>query len=259
MKNSIMKNKKLLPYIKVLIIIFSIFAFLLIWDLSAKIIDEDIIIPSVRETAVALYKIVISGNFLSLIFTTFIRFIKGLFLGISCGVLLAILCHRFDVLTIVVSPIISILKATPIACVIVVLWISLEVFQITIFAALIMVLPIVWQNVYDGLGSIDENMIEVASVFKLGKWQKLKALYIPSVLSYLVPAIVTSIGLAWKAEIAAEIMTYNNIGYLIRDHRTYLEADSIFAWTILIVAFSIVFEQGAKYLLGRLGNALKAE
>ena len=258
MMNSIMKNNRILPYIKIVFFILSLVVFLLIWDLSAKNINESIILPSVREMAVALYKIVVSGDFFKLIFTALKSFLTGLVLGISSGVMLAVLCYKLELLTVIISPAISILKATPIACVIVLLWVSLTVSQITVYATLIMVLPVVWQNVYNGLGSLDKNMIEVASVFKLGKWQKFKVLYVPTVLSYLIPAVITSIGLAWKAEIAAEIMTYNNIGYLIREHRTYQEADSIFAWTILIVAFSILFEKSAKYLLGRLENGLKA-
>ena len=123
-----------------------------------------------------------------------------------------------------------------------------------------MVMPVVWQNVYDGLGATDKNMLEVASVFRLSKIQKIKVLYIPSVLSYIIPAVITSVGLAWKAEIAAEIMTYSNIGELILDFKTVsFDTASIFAWTIIIVTFSILFEKSAKYLLGRLGNVLKAE
>ena len=258
MINSIMKNKSTLPYIKVLVFVLALLFFLFIWDLAAKMIDEIIILPSVRKTVDALCKIVTSGNFFSLIFTALKSFIKGLLLGIISGVILAIVCHKSEVITVIVSPVISILKATPIACVIVLLWVSLTVEHITVYATLIMVLPIVWQNIYDGLDSIDQNMLEVASVFKLGKWQRFKVIYVPTVLAYLVPAVITSVGLAWKAEIAAEIMTYSNIGYLIREHRTYQEAESIFAWTILIITFSILFEQSVKYLLGRLENALKA-
>ena len=259
MKNSIMKNKLTLPYIKHLIIAITVLTVLLIWDVSAKIIDENIIIPSVRETADSLYKIIVSADFVKLIFTAFFRLLIGLLLGIISGVFLAIICHKFDILATIISPFISILKATPVACIIVILWISFTISQVTILVSIMMVLPIVWQNVYDGLDSIDENLIEVASVFKLSTWQKLIVLYIPSTLSYLMPAVITSIGLAWKAEIATEIMTYNNIGYMIRDYKTFLDAASIFAWTIIIVALSILFEKGAKYLLGRLGNALKAE
>ena len=150
------------------------------------------------------------------------------------------------------------MKATPVACIIVLLWIRLNYTEIAIFVVVLMVLPIVWQNVFDGYKSIDPSLVEVTRIFELTPLQKLKALILPSMLSYLLPAIITSVGLAWKAEIAAEIMTNSNIGKLIYDFKTVsYDTASIFAWTVIIVLFSIVFEKTAKYFLGRLSNELK--
>jgi NitT/TauT family transport system permease protein len=216
--------------------------------------------PSVGETAVALYGIIVSGSFLTFILTAFSRVISGLILGIIIGVLVAAICYKFDLVKTIVSPIISIMKATPVACIIVLLWIRFNYTEIAVLVVLLMVTPIVWQNVYDGLKSTDPSMIEVAYVFELSTWEKIKVLFFPSTLTYLLPAVITSVGMAWKAEIAAEIMTYSNIGELIRDFKTVtFDTASIFAWTIIIVGFSILFEIGTKYLLRRLGNALKAE
>ena len=255
-----MKNKRILPYIKPLIAVFAAITFLLIWDLSAKITNDNFLLPNVKETALSLYKIIISGSFLTYISTAFFRVFSGLILGIIIGILLAFVCYKLDIVKTVISPIMSIMKATPVACIIVLLWIRFNYTEIAVLVVLLMVTPIVWQNVYDGLKSIDENMIEVTYVFELSRWQKIKALLIPSVLPYLLPAVITSVGMAWKAEIAAEIMTYSNIGELIRDFKTVtFDTSSIFAWTIIIVSFSILFEKGTKYLIGRLGNAIKAE
>ena len=69
--------------------------------------------------------------------------------------------------------------------------------------------------------------------------------------------IMEMIGLAWKAEIAAEIMAGRNIGKLIYDFKTVCDTASVFAWVVIIVTFSIVFEKTAKYFLGRLANEFK--
>jgi NitT/TauT family transport system permease protein len=150
------------------------------------------------------------------------------------------------------------MKATPVACIIVLLWIRMSYTEIAVFVVVLMILPIVWQNVYDGYKSIDKNLIEVSNVFELSKLQRFKILIMPSILSYLLPAIITSVGLAWKAEIAAEIMTNSNIGRLIYDYKTVsYDTASIFAWTVIIVSLSIIFEKVTKYFLGRLINDLK--
>ena len=256
--NSIMKNKITLPYIKVLKTILSIFSILAIWELIAFIVNDNYFMPDVIDTFNSLLTIIASGDFFKVLFTAFYRVIFGLLLGIILGVFFATLCYKFDIINTLLAPVISIMKATPVACIIVLLWIRLNYTEIAIFVVVLMVLPIVWQNVFDGYKSIDPSLVEVTRIFELTPLQKLKALILPSMLSYLLPAIITSVGLAWKAEIAAEIMTNSNIGKLIYDFKTVsYDTASIFAWTVIIVLFSIVFEKTAKYFLGRLSNELK--
>ena len=260
MTNSTMKDNRILPLYKCLKIILSAINILAIWDVLALIIGNGYFMPGVSETAAALLKIIVCGEAFRVIFIAFFRVISGLVLGIMTGVILAALCHKFDLISTAISPIISIMKATPVACIIVLLWIRLNYTEITILVVVLMVLPIVWQNVYEAFGAIDKNLVEVADVFKIDAKKRLKILVIPSILSYLLPAIITSIGLAWKAEIAAEIMTNSNIGELIYDFKTVsYDTASIFAWTAIIVTLSILFEKTAKHFLGRLANEFNSK
>lgn len=258
MTNSIMKNKSFLPHNKIIKTFFSLVVILLAWELIALIINDSFFMPDVIQTSESLINILFSGTFIKVIFTALYRVLGGLILGILFGIILATLCHKFDLINAVISPIISIMKATPVACIIVLLWIRMSYTEIAVFVVVLMILPIVWQNVYDGYKAIDESLIEVAEVFELGRLQRLRVLIVPSILSYLLPAIITSVGLAWKAEIAAEIMTNSNIGRLIYDFKTVsYDTASIFAWTVIIVSLSIVFEKTTKYFLGRLINDIK--
>ena len=253
-----MKDNRILPLNKYVKTILSIITILLIWDVIALIINDNYFMPSVSKTAVSLYQILISGEFFRVISVAFFRVLAGLILGVAAGVLLAALCHKSDIVNALISPIISIMKATPVACIIVLLWIRLNYTEIAIFVVVLMVLPIVWQNVYEAFSSIDKSLIEVANIYKVDAKTRLKILVVPSVLSYLLPAVVTSIGLAWKAEIASEIMTNSNIGELIYNFKTVsYDTASIFAWTAIIVTLSIVFEKIAKHFLGRLANEFR--
>jgi NitT/TauT family transport system permease protein len=253
-----MENKAVLPRFKVVKPIISIVFILSIWEVSALIINDEFFLPDVLATTESLFKILFSGTFFKVFFTALYRVGSGLILGIFLGILFATLCHKFDFLSAIFSPLISIMKATPVACIIVLLWIRMSYTEIAVFVVVLMILPIVWQNVYDGYKSIDKNLIEVSNVFELSKLQRFKILIMPSILSYLLPAIITSVGLAWKAEIAAEIMTNSNIGRLIYDYKTVsYDTASIFAWTVIIVSLSIIFEKVTKYFLGRLINDLK--
>ena len=115
-----------------------------------------------------------------------------------------------------------------------------------------MVLPIIWQNVLDGYKSIDPQLKEVSVIYKFGKFKTFKLLTFPAIKKYLVPAIITSCGLCWKAEIAAEIIAYTDksIGQSIRDAQID-DRPTVFAWTIIIITLSIVLEFATKKLLRR--------
>ena len=259
MTNSTMENKAFLPRFKALKTIISAVFILSVWEIAALIINDEFFLPDVLTTAESLFKILFSGVFFKVIFTALYRVGAGLVLGILLGILLATLCHKFDFLNAMFSPLISIMKATPVASIIVLLWIRMSYTEIAIFVVILMILPIIWQNVYDGYKSIDKSLIEVANVFELTRLQRFRILIMPSILSYLLPAIITSVGLAWKAEVAAEIMTNSNIGRLIYDFKTVsYDTASIFAWTVIIVSLSIIFEKVTKYFLGRLIDDLKA-
>ncbi len=259
MTNSTMKNKASLPYFKILKPIISIVFILSIWEVAALIVNDEFFLPDILKTTESLFKILFSGTFFKVIFIALYRVGAGLISGVFLGIILATLCHKFDFLSTIFSPLISIMKATPVACIIVLLWIRMSYTEIAVFVVVLMILPIVWQNVYDGYKSIDNSLIEVTNVFELTKLQRFRILIMPSILSYLLPAIITSVGLAWKAEIAAEIMTNSNIGRLIYDYKTVsYDTASIFAWTVIIVSLSIIFEKVTKCFLGRLINDLKA-
>ena len=125
--------------------------------------------------------------------------------------------------------------------------------NLPVIIAFLMVMPIIWQNLTDGFNSIDKNLIEVAQVFEFSKAKTAKVVYLPTLLHHFVPALLTSIGLAWKSGISAEVIAYtkNSIGSNISDARANFDGDVLFAWTLVVVCISLLLEYGVKILLRR--------
>jgi NitT/TauT family transport system permease protein len=119
-----------------------------------------------------------------------------------------------------------------------------------------MVMPIVWQNTLDGFASVPKELIEVADLFDLPFRRRFKVLVFPVLSSYIFPAVITSVGLAWKSEIAAEIIAYtrSSIGMYINDAKSLMMTPTVFAWTAVIVIMSIALESVTKKALRRLKN-----
>lgn len=241
---------------KIISVLLSIAFWLAVWQIGAIIVSNSFFLPSIQETFSALGNLIVKKNFFKVIFSTFLRVLIGLVSGIVLGVIFAILANQFSFVNSLVSPLVSIIKATPVASFIILLWVTVSGNSLTVFIAFLMVFPIVWQNLTDGYNAIDKNLTEVSLVFQFSYKKKMKLLIFPTLKKYLVPAIITSSGLAWKSEIAAEIIAYttNSIGQQINDAKYANETPTVFAWTFLIIVFSILLEKTTKHLLERYKN-----
>lgn len=231
-----------------------------IWYLAAFLVDSVLLLPTPHDTLIASLELVSTLEFYKVVFSTLLRVALGLLLGILAGVILALLSHRFNLLKRILKPAVSVIRATPVASFIVLLWVLLSGNTLTVLVAFLMVMPIVWQNTLDGFSSIPVELIEVADVFELSFGRRFRILVLPVLSNYIFPSIITSVGLAWKSEIAAEIIAYtkNSIGMHINDAKTYLLTPTVFAWTAVIVVMSVLLEMLIRALLRRPENDFKA-
>jgi NitT/TauT family transport system permease protein len=211
------------------------------------------LLPTPYSTLVALVNLMKEESFYKVILYTLLRVVLGVFLGVIFGIILAFVSYKIAFIRKLFSPLISIIKATPVVTFITLLWISMSGNELTVFIAFLMVLPIIWQNILNGLDAIPNELSEVCLVFEFSKRKRLKLLTLPVLMNYFFPALITSIGLAWKAEIATEIITYtkNSIGQNISDARYFLFTDEVFAWVAVIIVFSLSLELITKNILRR--------
>lgn len=233
---------------------FSIFIFwIAVWDLLAFWVNNLFLLPTPYSTAIALLSLMKTKTFYKVIVYTFLRVVFGVIFGVIFGAVFAFLSYKVVLIRKLFSPLVSIVKATPVVTFITLLWISMSGNMLTIFIAFLMVVPIIWQNLLNGFDAIPRELSEVCDVFEVSKIKRMKILTLPILMNYFFPALITSIGLAWKAEIATEIITYthNSIGQNISDARYFLFTDEVFAWVVVIITFSIGLEVLTKQILGR--------
>ena len=128
-----------------------------------------------------------------------------------------------------------------------------------VFITALIVIPIVWANVSEGIRDVDRGLLEVATVYRFTMWKRFTRLYVPSVLPYFMAACKSSLGLAWKAGIAAEILATpdHSIGKELYFSKTYLETPTLFAWTLVVILLSLLIEKLLVYALERLGQRLR--
>ena len=238
---------------KILLTSLGILFWVAVWQISAMLLSKPYILPDVAETLSALGKIIVSDSFMTTVLSTIMRVVLGLSAGVLLGILLAFLTNRFPFLNVFITPIMSVIKSTPVASFIIILWILMDGSMLSVFVDFLMVMPIVWQNLSDGFSAIDRELSEVCDAFEFSYKKRLKLLILPTLSAYLFPALITSVGLAWKSEIAAEIIAYTkfSVGAMINDAKFNFETDKVFAWTIIVVIFSLILESLTKFLIRR--------
>ncbi len=224
-----------------------------LWQLLALLVNDPYYLPSPIDTLSELFRLFTLEKFYRVTLFTFLRVLAGLASGIVFGCALAILCHKAPIVTRFVTPVLTVIKAMPVATFIVMLLFTISSNGLTVFIGFLMVLPIVFQNVMDGFGAISKNLSEVCDLFELSAVRRFKVLTLPTLLRYLAPAVITSIGLAFKSQVAVEIIIYakDSIGAYMFDAKYNLNTPEVFAWASVVVTFSLLLEFVTKKLLGR--------
>lgn len=238
---------------KVLVVVLPLIAWLLIWELGDSIIDNTLFFTGVVPTLKALTALIVTKSFWLTVLSSMLRIASGFVIGVAVGILLAIISSKSEFLCSFISQGISVIKATPVASIIIILWIFVGRSRAASAIALFMVAPIIWQNLVDGFKSIDKGLIEVTDIFELKGFKRFRLLVFPTLVRYFAPAVLTSVGLAWKSGIAAEIITVaeNSIGAQIKNNKDTFDSDYMLAWTLVVVIVSIIFEVAIKFSVRR--------
>jgi len=186
------------------------------------------------------------------------RILLGIVCAVALGCVLAVVTTSCRLPEILIAPAMTAMQATPVASftILVLIWIDRDFVPVLICG--MMVLPVVWNSVSTGIRVTDPQLLEMAKVYRLSRLQTLRRIWIPSVMPFFRTACSSSIGLGWKAGIAAEVLTVpkHSIGRMIADSKLYLMTEELFASTLVVIVLSLLLQRIMLRLLqGRNGHA----
>lgn len=238
-----------------------------IWYLAARLLDlrlkgrgNELLLPYPTTVLRSLQALSATPRFWLTVGRSLLRILNGLAAGVVLGSFLAVLTYMWDWCNDLLAPAIRVIRATPVASFIllILLWTGRDNVP-TIIAAL-MVLPVVWENLSQGLRSTDSKLLEMAKAYRFSPIKTAFLIYIPTIRPYFAAAITTSMGLAWKSGAAAEVLCLPKfaIGTQIYQSKLYLEVPDLFAWTLVVVLLSILLEKLLARLLRSKTGGLRA-
>ena len=236
-----MKSPTRKPLISLLVLIFWVG----LWFLAAKLVGKELLLPSPDQVARRFYELAAEPAFWTTIGCSILRVLTGILSATVLGVLLAVLTEKSALFKLLLSPLMTLVKSTPVASFIILALIWLGRGILPAFISGLLALPVVWANVSAGIAAQDPQLLELAKVYSFPRERVLRRITIPTVLPYFRSALSSALGLGWKAGIAAEVLTVpqNSIGKMIYESKLYLETTSLFAWTLTVILLSLVIER----------------
>ena len=226
---------------------------LLVWQLCWLAVGQDVLLPSPAGVARRLGQLVCTLPFWQQVGLSLLRILTGYLLALALGAALGAFTARSRLADCLLSPALRTVRAIPVASFIILLFVLMSKEHIPTVTSFLMVLPVVWANVDQGVRETDPALLEMARVFRLPPGRVLRHIRLPAVMPFFLAAARTGMGLAWKAGVAAEVLAAPRlgIGRALYEAKVYLESEELFAWTAVIVAISVLLERGLVRLLGR--------
>ena len=239
---------------KMILSALAVLLWLIVWHIAAVRLGKPLLLPTPLAVAKRLGELIVTSDFWRYTLRSLLRVLGGILLGVGTAVIVSALTAAFRPAELLFSPLITVIKSTPVASFIILamLWISDDI--LPVFISFLMVFPVVWANLHTALRSIPQSYHDLAQVYRLPLFRRIRRIYAPSALPYFLSACRSSLGLAWKAGIAAEVLALPalSIGKQLNESKLYLETTDLFAWTVVVIVLSLMLELCAKLLFRRL-------
>ncbi|NLP30961.1 MAG: ABC transporter permease subunit [Clostridiales bacterium] len=232
---------------------------LTIWQIASIVIGHDLLLVSPIKVAKTLLLLIQELSFWSAIAYTFVRIVCGFLLSILIGILLAALSAASGILKALLAPFFGVVKSVPVVSFIILVLIWSGNSNLSIVISFLMVLPIIYTNVLEGIERTDIKLLEMAHVFNVSFLNIIKYIYIPSCMPYFLSACKVGLGLCWKSGIAAEVigLPTGSIGEKLYQSKIFLSTAELFSWTIVIITISFLFEKLFLWFLKRIEKKLE--
>lgn len=220
-------------------------AWILVWQLAAWLVGNHILLVGPLETAWALVERALKGSFWLTVGTSLLRIGAGFAAGLALGLLLATASGRFPLLEEVLAPVMSLLKAIPVASFVVLFLIWWRSGVLATAVSFCIVLPNIYVNTLEGIRHVDRRLLEMARVLRIPAWNRFFYIYRPALKPYLDSAIRVSVGMSWKSGVAAEVIGVPalSVGEQLYLSKIYLDTAGVLAWTAVTILASVICEK----------------
>ncbi len=218
--------------------------FVLLWQVLAWWLQSRAL-PGPLAVVGTLLEQLFNGQLLFHLGVTLLRVIASFVLAMLVGVALGILMgsrplwnELLDVLIILALNIPALV--TIILCYI---WLGLGE-TAAVLAVALNKIPTVVVTVREGARAVDQDLLQVAQVYRLDRWQTFSKVYLPQLYPYLFASARNGLALIWKIVLVVELLGRSNgVGFQLGNYFHFFDIKGILAYTLAFALIVLALEK----------------
>ena len=236
--------KKLNRALNLILPLLPVIAIVVLWAISARSVNNDMLLPTVKQTFTALIDLFKDKQFYISLLGTILRSLVAFILSFSIAFTLAVLSVKNAVFRKVMSPVVKIMRALPTIAIILLLLLWTNSIIAPIVVTTLVVLPTSYTHLESAFSSLDKTVSEAGRVDGAGEIDVFLKVELPQAFPSVFTAIGSGISLNFKLMVAAEVLaqTAKSIGYMLNVSKAYFETAEMMALVVIAILFGVIVE-----------------
>ena len=216
----------------------------IIWLIAYYSVKNDYIIPSISDTAKSFGECLASKSFWLAFFYTVLRTAFAFVISFVVSAVLVVLGVIFKPFNSFIRPFMSVFRTIPTLAIVLILLLWRIPAIAPVIVTILVLLPMIYSQLTTAVNGVDEEIIEMAKVYKISKSERLTKIYLPLISPAVLSQTGANISLGLKVMISAEVLaiTYSSLGGLMQDARFYTDMPRLAALTIITVLVGLLID-----------------
>ncbi|MEA2938304.1 MAG: NitT/TauT family transport system permease protein [Alphaproteobacteria bacterium] len=221
----------------------SLVLLLVAWSVGAQFAGPRML-PDPQAVALAILAEARSGALAFNLGATLMRVVVAFTLAMALGAALGLAMGRSRVADRLGDPWLVVLLNLPALVIIVLAYVWAGLTETAAIAAVALnKLPIATVTVREGARSLDRGLDDMAQVFRMGAWVRMRHVVIPQLAPYLAAAARSGLSLVWKIVLIVELLGRpNGVGFEIGVAFQLFDVTRILAYALAFIAVMLVIE-----------------
>ncbi|WP_294394402.1 ABC transporter permease [uncultured Clostridium sp.] len=224
--------------------VISCILFVVMWECIAVLINNDIYLPKIECILEETISLINDKNFYMYVSSSFARTVMSYSCALILSVVLGILTSVYPFFRYLITPLNSFIKTIPTLVLVVLALVWFDKDKAPFIVGFAIIFPILYEGIQNSLCRIDGRIMEMASIYEVSLIDKFKKIYIPTIKFYIMNIFVSTLSLTFKVVIAGEVhgQPKFGIGSQIQLEKVNFNITGIFAWILIIMLISYIFE-----------------